>query len=284
MDDTASQNNPPADFNKLDLQSFSFGTQWSQEKPAADDGRPRREDRRDGPGGERRDRRAFRRPAGGNEVARPEDGQAPRREFSGDRRPRRDGPGGGDYRGGPRREGPGGGERGATRPVPGARGGYDRGPYDSPFYSATFYPEDTSFNALAQTIRKSCRTIELFEIARTVVAKTDRFVVVVALKQPAAGADAATARKGFYVSVPDGMPFESDEAAVAHVMANHLGSFFDTAEVEVDPPKGNFQVINKCGLTGELLGPPNYHRYNQIVQQHHASRVGSRMSLEAYRS
>jgi len=33
-----------------------------------------------------------------------------------------------------------------------------------------FYPEDTSFNTLVQTIRKSCRTVELFEIARTVVA------------------------------------------------------------------------------------------------------------------
>lgn len=285
MDDTASQNNPPADFNKLDLsqlQSFSFGTQWTQEKPASDGGRPRREDRRDGPGAERRDRRAFRRPAGAGEGGRPDDAQAPRGEFSGDRRPRRDGPGG-EYRGGPRREGPGG-DRGAPRSAPAGRGGYDRGPYDSPFYAATFYPEDTSFNALAQTIRKSCRTIELFEIARTVVAKTDRFVVVVALKQPAAGAEAAPARKGFYVSVPDGIPFETDEAAVAHVLANHLGTFFDSAEVEVDPPKGNFQVINKCSLTGELLGPPNYHRYNQIVQQHHAARVGSRMSIEAYRT
>jgi hypothetical protein len=96
--------------------------------------------------------------------------------------------------------------------------------------------------------------LSFFEIARTVVAKTDRFVVVVALKQPAAGAEAAAPRKGFYVSVPDGIPFETDEAAVAHVLANHLGAFFDLAEVEVDAPKGNFQVINKCSLTGELLG------------------------------
>ncbi len=152
-----------------------------------------------------------------------------------------------------------------------------------------------------QTIRKTCRTVELFEIARTVVAKTDRFVVVVAHKPqgqseaprsaPAAGVTEAPAapapkpaRPVFYISVPDGIPFESDEAAVAHVLGKHLDKFFDTAEVEVDPPKGNYQVINKCSITGELLGPPNYHRYNQIVQQHHAAKIGSRMSLEAYRS
>lgn len=166
----------------------------------------------------------------------------------------------------------------------------------------TFYPEDTSFNTLVQTIRKSCRTVELFEIARTVVAKTDRFVVVVAHKpqgageqapKPAAGSGApdATAvaapkpaKPMFHISVPDGIPFESDDAAVAHVLSKHLDKFFDTAEVEVDPPKGNFQVINKCGITGELLGPPNYHRYNQIVQQHYAAKVASRMGLEAFRS
>ena len=194
----------------------------------------------------------------------------------------------------------GGGDRGPrygqSGPGYAGRGGpQDRGPYESPYFTATFYPEDTSFNTLVQTIRKSCRTVELFEIARTVVAKNDRFVVVAAHRPPAgappaavpAEADAAApkpARPLFHVSIPDGLPFESDDAAVAHVLGKHLDRFFDPAEVEVDPPKGNFQVINRCGLTGELLGPPNYHRYNQIVQQHHAAKVGNRMSLEAYRS
>ncbi len=176
----------------------------------------------------------------------------------------------------------------------------ERGPYDSPYFAVTFYPEDTSFNTLVQTIRKSCRTVELFEIARTVVAKTDRFVVVVANK-PQAGSDTAPRTAGpaadsaaapavkaprplFHISVPDGIPFESDDAAVSHVLSNHLDKFFESAEVEVEPPKGNFQVINRCGITGELLGPPNYHRYTQIVQQHYAAKVAARMGLEAFRS
>ena len=261
MDDNAPKENPPADFNKLDLsqlQGFSFGTQWSQEKASPSDGRAREQGgerpRRDGPGGgapDRRDRRVFRRPEGGDSGGQ---GAAPaggggagpgggeRREFSGDRRP--GGPGGGD-RGGPRREGNyAGGDRGPR--YGGGQGGYggrgapmERGPYDSPHYATTFYPEDTSFNTLVQTIRKSCRTVELFEIARTVVAKTDRFVVVVAHK-PQGGADAAprpaagaapeggsaaavkAPRPVFYVSVPDGIPFESDEAAVSHVLSKHL--------------------------------------------------------------
>lgn len=329
MDDNAPKENPPADFNKLDLsqlQGFSFGTQWTQEKPATGDRRDHEggdRPRREGGGGapDRRDRRPFRRPAGPGEGgppapaggAAPASGAGPggeRREFQG--RPRPGGPGGGgDFRGGPRREG---GYAGGGGPGPGGQrygqpqGGYagrgapqERGPYDSPYYSVTFYPEDTSFNTLVQTIRKSCRTVELFEIARTVVAKNDRFVVVLTHK-PSGGFDSRSAqganqsgaeggtpapkpaRPAFYVSVPDGIPFESDEAAVAHVLSRHLDKFFEMAEVEVDPPKGNFQVINRCSITGELLGPPNYHRYNQILQQHYAAAIASRMSLEAFRS
>ncbi|MFZ9745023.1 MAG: hypothetical protein ACO3G4_00155 [Opitutaceae bacterium] len=165
----------------------------------------------------------------------------------------------------------------------------ERGPYESPYFTATFYPEDASFATLAQTIRKSCRTVELFEIARTVVAKDDRFIVVlaprVAGERPGPGGEAApAARPVVHVSVPDGLPFESDEAAVAHVLARHLDSFFTKAEVEVEPPKGNFLVINRCGLTGELLGPPNYHRYAQILQQHYAAKVGSRLPFEAFKN
>jgi hypothetical protein len=66
-------------------------------------------------------------------------------------------------------------------------------------------------------------------------------------------------------------------------MGQHLSAFFDQAEAEVEPPKGNFLVINKCGVTGALLGPPNYHRYNQLVQQHFAAHV-ARMPFDAFKA
>ncbi len=306
MDENAPQENPPpADFNKIDLsqlQGFSFGTQWTQDKNARTDRREgapdRREERRDDHGApDRRDRRGFRRPAG--DVSAPGGGPAPGGPGGDARPPRREYPGGdsrgprrdqGEFRGGPRRDGPGGyAPRGGGAP-------YERAvPYESPYFTATFYPEDTSFATLAKTIRASCRTFELFDIARTVIGKPERFVAVVQRKPaegaPARAAGAAEAAPApaaakpapFYLSVPDGIPFESEEQAVAHVLGKHLGVFFDLAEVQVDPPKGNFQVVNKCGVTGELLGPPNYHRYNQIIQQHHATRL-PRMSFDSFRA
>jgi hypothetical protein len=318
MDDNAPSENPSKDFNKLDLtqlQGFSFGTQWTQDKSspreARRDDRPRRGDdgdaRREGGGGApagevRRDRRAFRKPAGPGADAPAGDSGAPRPSGGGGPRdgayqggPRRDfrgGPaGGGEYRGGgPRYGGQGGPREGGYRDGAQER---DRGPYISPFFNVTFYPEDTGFTALAKAIRTSCRTYELFEIARVIVGKNDRYVAVIQRKTPenngAQGAPgeggSASAQKSapLAISIPDGLPFETEEAAIAHVLGKHLGQFFDSAEVEVDPPKGSFQVINKCGVTGELLGPPNYHRYNQIVQQHHAAKA-ARLPFDAYKA
>jgi hypothetical protein len=293
MDEPAAKENPATDFNKLDLsqlQSFSFGTQWTQDKsdPAGRaDPRGRREDRPRREGDDRRpdsrdgaalhrDRRAFRKPAGtAAPAAAPVGGEAPASANRPLRRDPRDSRDARDSRGGP------GGPRQFS-----PRGAQEapRPPYESPFFNVAFYPEDTSFAALAKTIRASCRTLELFDIARTILAKNDRFVAVVQRK-PAAATDATTpAAKPapLYLSVPDGLPFETDVAVIAHVLSKHLDKFFDLAEVEIDPPKGNFQVINRCTITGELLGPPNYHRYPQTIQQHHAAKV-ARMPFEQFR-
>ena len=34
-----------------------------------------------------------------------------------------------------------------------------------------------------------------------------------------------------------------------------------------DPPKGAFTCVAKCGLTGELLGPPNLHGYDARIRE-----------------
>jgi len=301
MDDKAAQENPSQAFNKLDLSQlsgFSFGTQWSQEKSAPQDGqergapRPPRDDRRDrrpvrragdDQGGRSAPDQQRRSPTGPSGPSTPNrfQGDRPqanfRREPQSDNRPRQ------DYRGGRPQE---------------ERGGYqnprDRMPYESQVCTIAFYPEDNSFNALVKTIRASCRTIELFEIARTVLGKIERFTVLVTPREQHAplkpSDDKGTGeqkvdakRKSFVISIPDGIPFVSEDEAIAHVLNKHLDKYFDKQDVEVEPPKGNFQVVNRCGMTGELLGPPNYHRYAQIVQQHYTA-ANIRVPFDAYRS
>ena len=301
MDDTTPANDSNEQgLNKIDLtqlQTFSFGTQWSEVKPVSpqrrDFDREPRERRDDGGGhgAPARDRRAFRKPAGpatgapgaGAPTGGEGQGQGP-------------GPGGAPRRfdrgpgpGGPRRDFRGGENRGGDRRESAAPF-FDRAPYVSPYFMATCYPEDTGFAAMVKAVRASCRTYQLFEITKAVLEKNDRFVIVVqrtkapTSDRPAEGEAAAAAAKpaSLFMSMPDHLPFETEEAAIQHVMANHLAQYFDVQEVEIEPPKGNFPIINKCGITGELLGPPNYHRYQQFIQQHHATRL-DRMSFDKFR-
>ncbi|MCC5022804.1 MAG: hypothetical protein J6386_08400 [Candidatus Synoicihabitans palmerolidicus] len=286
MDDKPQNQEPKKEFTKLDLsqlQSFSFGTQWTQEKTpkggaaGGHDDRPRRSDPRE----PRKDRRGFKRPSGGPGAPGGGGPGGPRPQGGGRGREGQGGPQPGGYRQGGPRQGDGGTRGGGDRRRDGR--GPQAGPpppYISPYFDVTFYPEDTSFVPLAKTIRASCRTFELFDIAKTVTGKNDRFVVVLERKP---SRDAGAEKRPFYVSVADGIPFESEDEAINHVMQQRLDKFFKVEQVETDPPKGSFQVINRCGVTGELLGPPNYHLYNQTLQQHHAARL-PRMPFETFRN
>jgi hypothetical protein len=79
--------------------------------------------------------------------------------------------------------------------------------------------------------------------------------------------------------VPDGLPFHSEQEALSHVFKHHLGEFFTVEEYEAEPPSGSFQLVHRCGMTGELIGPPNFHRYQAMLREHHASRL-AHVSLE----
>ena len=48
--------------------------------------------------------------------------------------------------------------------------------------------------------------------------------------------------------------------------------FIEEETIEVDPPKGNFLLVAKCGLSGEWLGPPNFHAYQVNLRRLHRER------------
>ncbi len=150
----------------------------------------------------------------------------------------------------------------------------------SPSVKVDIYPQDEAFDALVKRLRASARTYQLFEIAHLLLEKPERYVVLVTphTKKSQEAADAM-----LYYSVPGHLPFESEEQAVDFVLKEHIDVFFEVEEVELDPPKGNFVMVNRCGITNELLGPPNYHRYQEFLQSHYASRITG-MSFERFQS
>jgi hypothetical protein len=250
-----------SEFNKIDLsafEDFNFGTQWTEASGSPKGGDT---DRRTKGGPLRKDRRPSRRFPPREPVE--SRSQRPPRSSEG----RHDGspP---DHRRTSRRPG---------RQQP-RRAFRDEQPYVSDIFEVRFYPEEHGFNALVKAMRASCRTYELFEIAHLILMKLERCLVVLRRIAAEDGEHPQVA-----ISVPDGLPFETEEEAGQHVLDHHLSKYFDVEEIEVDPPKGNFQVIHRCPVTKEILGPPNYHRYSDIVEEHHAAKV-SQIPLERYRS
>lgn len=258
MQDNTAPENTPNKQNLVDLselQNLSFGPAWTSPKRTESEKQFPRPDRSD-----RRSPRRDRRPARSPRAA--EAGASREGEEGGHQHDRRSGRSHDAQR--DRKRGAGSHEGGREHPA------------FRPIVNALFYPEDTPFKALCHALKSTCRTYELFEIARLLLEKPERFVVVIKPK-----ADQEDAPKHFYLSVPDGLPFVSEDDAINHVLKKHLDRFFTSEEVEVDPPKGAFQVVAKCGITGEVLGPPNYHRYQALLQEHY-NRALTHISYEKF--
>jgi hypothetical protein len=219
------------------LQGFDFGTSWSRSTPSS--GGSRTTERRDGDrrsrgGPERKDRRPFK----------PGSFRKPDRSS-------------GDEQGGrPQRSSTGQGRGQMVRPA-----------IPRKVVEASFYPEDNAFQALCKALRITTITYELFDIARTILEKEERFYIII---HPAEGDD-----RSFFVVESDGLPFLTENAAKEHAMADCLEHFFTVETTEVEPPSGSFSSIRKCGMTGELLGPPNFHKIKKIMADHHATRLSN---------
>ena len=137
-----------------------------------------------------------------------------------------------------------------------------------PAVEVNIYPEDEAFEALVKRLRSTARTYQLFEIAKLILEKPERYVVAVQNK-----AKKDENSKPLYFTMPEYLPFETEEAAINYILNNRLDLFFEIEAIEIEPPKGNFQVVNRCTVTGELLGPPNYHRYQEFLQRHYGSKI-----------
>lgn len=68
----------------------------------------------------------------------------------------------------------------------------------------------------------------------------------------------------------------------SHVVARHMEDRFEIIEEEGDGPEGSYACIGRCRLSGVLLGPPNYHGFEDRLREVHRCRFPD-MPLEEYR-
>lgn len=139
-----------------------------------------------------------------------------------------------------------------------------------------FYPEDAPFNKLSDIMKASKRTYQLFDIAEIILEKPERFVVL-AKNLP----DAEGNAKPLYCAQPLNLPFEDEAAAKTAAVDAKFDELFVSEEIDAEPPKGEFQVVNRCSITGDLLGAPNWHKYGEAVREYH-SRKFPKMPFEKF--
>jgi hypothetical protein len=195
----------------------------------------------------------------------------PRPEPFGERRgprPPRSGPKFGDRKKGfPRRD-----DRGERRERP-------EPPPPLPEITVAFLPDDRGVESLARQIKMTGRAFPLFQIAQIVLVKPERYTVQLGVKKNAEGA----VIQPLFVCALDDTPWLSEDEAIAHVLNVHFATFYQAERTATEPPKGKYTFVAQCGMSGAILGPPNYHDYQNQLRKLHTERF-SRMPFDVFKA
>ena len=193
-----------------------------------------------------------------------------------DRAPRRDGPGG-DRRPTGGRSGPPRRDRGYDPRAEAPR--RSEPPAVLPEVQITLLPEEKGVEALARQIKLTGRAYPLFDIAHLVLNKPERYHVVFGVVKKAGGQIA----QPLFVCNLDESLWLSEAEAVSHVLSRHFATFYQAERTATEPPKGTYTFVAQCGMSGIILGPPNYHDYQKKLHQLHAERF-ARLPFEAFKA
>ena len=201
------------------------------------------------------------------------------------REPRRDG-----ERRGPR-SGPQRGDRRGPRFAP--RTETERRPYAPPPMVApvnvTFIPERERLAALVHDLHVARRAWPLADVAYRFLANPDAHLIKIELRrnaerdrtETAAGTDKRDVH--LFHCVECHSLFLDPVAAETHAVTRHLDKMFQVEELTAEPPAGNFTCVARCRLSGELLGPPNHHGYQEKMLALYRERY-AHMSVDDYRN
>ena len=140
-------------------------------------------------------------------------------------------------------------------------------------------PDDKGVDSISRQIKISGRSFPLFDIAQMILQKPDRQQVRFEVKKKPDG----TPIQPLFLCAIDDSLWLSEEEAVGHVLGKHFGTFYQTEKTPTDPPKGTYTFVAQCGMSGVILGPPNYHDYQNQLRKLHAERF-SRMPFEAFKA
>ena len=152
-------------------------------------------------------------------------------------------------------------------------------PQPLPDVDVQFRPDEHGLDSLTRQIKMTGRAYPLFAIAQIILDKPERHSVVFATRKKP---DGGVAQPLFVCALDDTLWLSEDEA-VAYVLEKHFNTFYQTERTQTDPPKGTYTFVAQCGMSGHILGPPNYHDYQNQLRKLHAERF-SRMPFDFFKS
>lgn len=141
---------------------------------------------------------------------------------------------------------------------------------------ASIMPIEEGVDNLVKEISATGRTYSVFDLARVVLGARERFQITLLSNEKEKGPE-------FIQSKHDGAVFLSKDECLSYAAsADWMSEIYKSEEVEQEAPAGEFQNIAKCGFSGELLGPTNFHGYQDKVLELHRTKF-SHLSLENYK-
>ena len=140
-------------------------------------------------------------------------------------------------------------------------------------------PELKGVESIARQIKLSGRAYPLFDIAQLLLKKPERYDVKYSVIKKADGKIA----QGLFLCSLDDTLWLSENDAVQHLLGKQFDTFYQTEKIAGDAPKGVYTFVAQCGMSGVVLGPPNYHDYQNKLRRLHTERF-SRIPFEAYKA
>jgi len=141
-------------------------------------------------------------------------------------------------------------------------------------------PETKALGTIMRKIQSDFHAYKLKDIAYFFLDNPQSVLLKISPRRPAGGDGAQTE---FFQCKACGFASTNQSDVAEHVVSAHLCDYYDAREIEVEPPAGNFSCVAKCGLSGELLGPPNIHEFASTVKEMVRTRYPD-MTEEQYRS
>lgn len=148
-----------------------------------------------------------------------------------------------------------------------------------PEVNLSLVPEEKGVESLARQIKMAGRAYPLFDIARMILAKPERHLVVFEVKKNPEGQPI----QPLFVCALDDTLWLSEDEAIGHILRKHFATFYQTEKTATEPPKGKYTFVAQCGMSGVILGPPNYHDYQNQLRKLHAQRF-FRMPFEVFKA